>query len=309
METNSDAQASKKLFIAALIAMALINTVTLYFMFSEKKEKTEVIAQKDTITQDYKNISDTLDIKREEIGRLSGKNAELDQQVAEKQALIDSEKTNLADLYAKNQLTGAELNKARRLITTYEVSIAGLQKQLSEYQVKTRELTQRTEELTINLDSTTKSNTVLTGVKDSLAKKVDAGSYLQLAKVDVEAIKRKHDGQEVPVTKAKVSQSLKISFETGVNKVLDPGKVSLYVRIINPHGETLAVKELGSGTIPVSTENAKPVEYTKKADIYYSQNNKKVVMYWDRYVNDPGVYRVEVYQSGKVIGRGAVHLI
>ena len=309
METNSNAQGTKKLFITALIAMALINVVTLYFMFSEKKEKTEVIAQKDTVTQQYKDISDTLDLKRDEIGKLWGQNAEMDKQIAEKQALIDSEKTNLADLYAKNELTGNELSKARRLITTYQVSITGLQKQVAEYEVKTRELTHRTEELTTNLDSTTKSNTVLTEVKDSLSKKVDAGSYLQIAKVYVEAIRKKHDGQEVPVTKAKATEGLKISFETGVNKVIDPGKVCLYVRIINPKGETLAIKEQGSGIIPVTEGNAKPVEFTKKADIYYSQSNKKVVMYWDRYVNNPGVYRVEVYQSGKVVGRGSVHLI
>ena len=309
METNSNSAATKKLFVSVVVAMALINVVTAYFLFSEKKEKTEVISQKNTVEQDYRNISDTLDLKRQEIGMLSGKNAEMDRQIVEKQALIDSEKTNLADLYAKNELTGTELNRARRLITTYEVNISGLQKQLAEYEVKTRDLTQRTEQLTINLDSTTRSNTVLTEVKDSLSKKVDAGSYLQIAKVDVEGMRKKHNGEEVPVTKAKATEELKVSFETGINKVLDPGKISLYVRIINPKGETIAVKEMGSGIIPAADASAKPVEYTKKADIYYSQSNKKVVMYWDRYVSTPGMYRVEVYQSGKVVGRGAVHLI
>ena len=41
METNQNVSRTKKLFITAAIAMALINVVTLYFMFSEKKEKQE----------------------------------------------------------------------------------------------------------------------------------------------------------------------------------------------------------------------------------------------------------------------------
>jgi hypothetical protein len=32
------------------------------------------------------------------------------------------------------------------------------------------------------------------------------------------------------------------------------------------------------------------------------------VMYWARYIETPGTYRVEVYQGGKVVGRGAVRL-
>ena len=61
METNQNGMRTKKLFITAIVAMALINAVTLYFMFSEKKDKEEVTSQKNTIEQDYKNISDTLD--------------------------------------------------------------------------------------------------------------------------------------------------------------------------------------------------------------------------------------------------------
>ena len=309
METNQTGTGTKKIFISALIALALINAVTLYFMFSEKKEKHEVIAQKDTLEQDYKNVSDSLDSKRDEIGKLRGQNADMDKQITEKQAMIDKEKSDLDSLYTSNKLTAGELNRVRRVITTYEVSIANLQKKVAEYEVKTQVLTQKTEQLSTDLNCEKETTSQLTEQNQGLSKKVDEGSFLQIARVDVEGIKKKHDGKEVPVTKVKATESLKISFETGVNKVLDPGKVSLYVRIINPRGETIAINGQGSGVIPATAENAKPIEYTKKEDIYWTQSNKKVVMYWNRYITDPGLYKVEVYQSGKVVGHGAVHLI
>ena len=314
METNETGTVNKKIFIAVIVAMLLINSVTMYFMFSEKQDKNEVTAQKTELQQnytkldqDYKNVSDSLDLQRVEMGQLKGKNKELDKIIAEKQEMIDQEKTELVSAYSKNTLTSAELNKARKLITQYEGSIAELEKKVEDFMAQTHHLTVQNEQLATDLNCEKETTTELSDKNQHLSKKVEAGSFLQLSKVDVEAVRKKNNGEEVPVKKIKAAESLKVSFETGANKVLDPGTVSLYVRIINPRGETISVAEQGSGIIP-ATETAKPVQYTKKADISWNQNNKKVVIYWNRYIKDPGTYKVEVYQSGRVVGRGAVSL-
>ena len=131
---------------------------------------------------------------------------------------------------------------------------------------------------------------------------------LQLSKVDVEAIKMRHNGKEVQVKRVKAAEELKISFETGKNKVLDPGTLSLYVRIINPKGETISVTDQGSGMISLA-DSPNPVQYSKKADIDWDQNNKKVIVYWGQNITDPGTYKVQVYQKGYMVGEGAVKLI
>ncbi|MDB5284845.1 MAG: hypothetical protein JWO06_3920 [Bacteroidota bacterium] len=314
METNQTGPRQKKLFIAVVVAMLLINSVTLYFMFSEKHDKNELAVQKTELQenytkldQDYKNVSDSLDLQRVEIGQLKGKNSELDKIIAEKQEMIDQEKAELASSYSKNTLTSGELNKARKLITQYEGSIAELQKKLEDFTVQTHHLTAQNEQLSTDLNCEKETTADLSDKNEHLSKKVEVGSFLQIPKVDVEAIRKKNNGDEVAVKKIKSAESLKVSFETGANKVLDPGKVSLYVRIINPKGETISVAEQGSGIIP-ATETTKPIQYTKKTDISWNQNNKKVVVYWTRYIKDPGTYKVEVYQSGHVVGRGAVTL-
>jgi hypothetical protein len=55
-------------------------------------------------------------------------------------------------------------------------------------------------------------------------------------------------------------------------------------------------------------EEAQTCQYTKKADIDWTQSNKKVILYWSQNIKDPGTYKVQVYQSGHVIGQGAVTL-
>lgn len=314
METNQPSARHKKIFIAAIIILAIMNIVTGGILIKEHQTRTEVTAQKEQVEQSYSNlekdyheVTGSLDAASLEIGNLKGKNAELDRIITDKQAMIEQEKKDLDEAFHQNKLTGAQLNKARLMITQYESSIAELQKKVEQFAEENRHLVAKTEELTTDLTCEKETSADLADKNQNLTHKITEASYLQIPAVEVAAVKKNLRGNEVTTSRVKAAESLKISFETGANKALDPGKVSLYVRIINPKGETISVAEQGSGVI--TADNAKPVQYTKKADITWNQKSRKVVMYWGRYIQDPGTYKVEVYQSGKVVGRGAVKLV
>ena len=306
METNENGAGRKKLYISAIIALLLINSVTFYFLFTENHEKNDVSTQKVALQENFKNLSDTLDVRNMDLDRYKGKNAELDKSIAEKQDLLTQEKKEISHLLSKNKMTTGELVKAKGLIAQYEASISDMQKKVDELTAANQQLVQSNQRLATDLSTEKQTTSQLSEQNVGLSKKVEAGSLFQLAKVDVEAIKKRNNGKEVDVKRAKAAESLKISFETGNNKVLDPGQVSLYVRIINPKGETIAVADQGSGTM--QCESATPCQYTKKADIDWNSTNKKVIVYWSQNVKDPGTYKVEVYQSGHVIGQGALTL-
>lgn len=306
-QTPEGLKRQRNIFIGGFIIMALLSGVMGYMLMNEKEEKTEVIVQKNALENDYHNVSDSLDAESLRLGLMKGQNEELDKIINEKQAIIEEDKAALAKAYEDNTLTMAELDNARKTIRQREQAITNLQQKVDEYAAKNTELTQNNEKLNTDLSVEKETNTSLTATNEVLGKKVEAGSLFQLTKVNVEGVRRKSNGTEVSVDKAKNAENLKVWFETGINKVVDPGSIPLYVRIINPRGETISVNEQGSGIIPES-ESGKPVKYTKKANVQYNQTNKKVVLYWSRYINDPGTYRVEVYQSGKVIGKGSVQL-
>ena len=308
MESNEKSPASKRIYVATIVLLILLNCGTLYLLYTTSDQKTDVITQKTALEKDFKKLSDTLDVKRDEIGRYIGRNVELDRTIADNQMLIDREKKTIANLLHKNNLSTSELSKAKGMIAMYESSIADMTKQISDLTAQNHQLSNDNHDLAQNLDQERVNSAHLTDVNKGLSQKVEAGSLLQLAKVDVEAIKMRHNGKEVPVKRVKAAEELKISFETGGNKVLDPGVVSLYVRIINPKGETIAVADQGSGTI-ATAESTNPVQYTKKADIDWDQKSKKVVVYWNKNISDPGTYKVQVYQKGYIVGEGAVKLI
>lgn len=308
MESNQKGTVSKKVFYSAIVLLVLLNIGTAYVLYNTDTEKKSVTAQKVSLEKEFKNISDTLDAKRAELTAYMGKNAELDSKIREDQEMIDHEKAQIAEMVRKGNLTSGELAKARQMISKYEASIKDLNDQIAALNTKNEELTNQNTDLTKNLDAERVTTAQLSDQNKGLAKKVELGSLLQISKVDVEAIKKRHSGKEVPVKRVKAAEELKITFETGNNKVLDPGNLDLYVRIINPKGETVAQQDKGSGTI-ATAESDNPVQYSKKADIDWDQKSKKVIMYWEQHLQDPGTYKVQVYQKGYVVGEGELKLI
>src|ERR1039457_6964508 len=180
METNQSGARMKKLFISAMIAMLLINSVILYFLFNEKHEKQVVIEQKTSLEQDYKSVSDTLDAKRDEIDQLRGKNAALDKLISEKEQMIDQEKAALTTQLSKNILTAADLDHARKMIAQDEVTIASLQNEVSQYKEQTKQLTTEKEQLSTDLNCEKETTAQLTDENTGLSKKVEVGSFLQI---------------------------------------------------------------------------------------------------------------------------------
>ena len=220
---------------------------------------------------------------------------------------MDIQKKQIQNLFAKNKMTKAEFAKAQTLIAQYQASVTDMTAKVDQLNRENQELMASNQRLSTDLTTERTTTSKLTEQNTGLSKKVAIGSLLPIARVDVAAVKTRSNGKEVEVRRAKAAQNLRIKFETGENKVLDPGQVDLYVRIINPKGETITIADQGSGTIQ-SADSPEPVAYTKKAEIDYNQTNKTIVVYWGMNIQQPGKYKVEVYQSGHVIGQGEVDL-
>ncbi|HRG90399.1 MAG TPA: hypothetical protein PLW44_15350 [Chitinophagales bacterium] len=308
METNQKKGVSKGVFTGAVVVLLLLNSLTLYFYMNTRSEKADVTTQKTALQKQFNDLTSTFNLKSEELEQFKGKTAELDKAITEKQQELDKSKRALTALFSKNKLTQREFDKARQMIAEYKASIADMTAKVDQLTRQNQELMAANTQLNTDLSLEKSTTSKLTEQNQGLAKKVEVGSLLPIAKLDVAAIKKRNNGKEVPVKRIKAAESLKISFETGANKVLDPGPVSLYVRIINPKGETIAVADQGSGEI-LSATQPEPVKYTKKADFNYDQNNKKVIVYWSQQIKDAGTYTVEVYQNGYVIGSGKVTLV
>jgi len=298
---------NKKIYVAIIALLLLINGVALYLLYSENKAKKDLTEKKIELEANFKTLTDTLDSKKMELEQYKGKNAELDSIITAKQDEIDQQKKSIAGLFAKGKMNANQLAEAKAKIAEFEASIAEFQKKVEELMKQNHELTTQNQQLSTDLSTEKQTTTSLTEQNKGLSKKVELGSLLQLRNITVAGIKKKGNGKEVDVKKVKQLESLRITFETGDNKVLEPGPLSLYVRVINPKGETISVTDQGSGSVQLAN-GGENIQYTKKADFDWTQTNKKIVVYWASNVKDAGIYKVEMYQSGYMVGQGQVEL-
>lgn len=304
-ETNQGS--NKKIYIAIIVLLLLINGVALYLLWNENKEKKDLGEAKVQLEQEFHSLNDTLEAKKLEITSLIEQGNIQDSAVLAQRDELEAKQREIQHLLASGKLTKNDLIKAKQLVTQYEASIAELQKKVEELSKQNQELALQNQQLSTDLDSekiTTANLSQDLAVKN---KKVELGSLLQPRNLVVEAIKKKNNGKEVTVNRVKSAESLRITFETGDNKVLEPGNLSLYIRIINPKGETISIADQGSGSLKMA-DSGETIQYTKKADFDWNQNNKKVVVYWSQNIKEAGTYKVEIYQSGYLIGKGELAL-
>lgn len=295
---------NKKIYIAIIVLLLLINGVGGYLLWSENKAKKDLGVQTEQLEKQYNEATATIEAKKAIIDSLITTGDIKDQEILAKRDSLEALQKSIKAMFAKGRLDKEQIAKLQEQIKAYETTIDELKQQITKLTQENKELAANNQQLTTDLTAEKQTTAELSEKNKGLSAKVELGSLLQLRNISIAGIKKKGNGKEVDQKRAKQVESLRISFETGDNKVLDPGPLSLYVRIINPKGETISVADQGSGTFTDAA--GQTVQFTKKADLEWDQTNKKVVVYWSQNVKDAGKYSVEVYQSGNKIGESSV---
>lgn len=300
-------KSNKGVYIAAIVVLLLLNGVLGYLLYVNNSEKKDLEVAKQELDNQYQGVLTELEARKAELEQYKGKNAELDSIIAARQAEIDKYKGEIEGLLRKGKITASELSKARQLIEKLKAENKELQGKVEELTKANEMLTQENQQLGKSLEEEKKTKEAIAQEKENLSKKVALGSLLKLNNLKVYGVNIKSNGKEDETTKLKKVDKLKISFETGENKIAEKGSLKLYIRVINPKGETIAVRDQGSGTLKLA-DSGDDVQYSRVADVDYQQTNKKVTVDWSSNINLEGTYKVEIYQSGYLIGKGEVKL-
>ena len=307
MEETNTGGGSKKIYLAIIVLLLLINGGAFYKLIIENQKREEqkgVIEKQDT---EMKGLNQQFETAKQDLEGMRGKNAELDSIVNARQAMIEKIQGELAQAQKRGNMSSGEIQKYKEMIAKVQTDNAELQKKIEELTAKNQELTAANLEVTKNLEAEKTTTATLTEDKKVLSKKVELGSLLHIEGLKIEGEKKTKKGKEIAKTSAKKIDLLKISFKTGDNKVLEKGPLALYIRVINPKGETLAVADQGSGTLKLA-DGGGDVQFSKKIDLDWDQTSKNVSLDWTENIKSPGTFKVEVYQTGYLVGQGSVEL-
>jgi hypothetical protein len=110
----------------------------------------------------------------------------------------------------------------------------------------------------------------------------------------------KKNNKEVESSKSKHITKLKFCYTLAENKIADPGKRDVFVQVIDPHGQTVAIQSLGSGT---TTVDAVESQYTTKDEVEYKNDPIDHCTYWGKDTPfEAGMYHIVVSTEGYKLG-------
>ena len=138
MEDNSvnyqqpESNSSKRIYLAIIAVLLLINGIAFYLLLTENKEKKEKIETITKMDNEAKDMNTQLETAKQELDGLKGKNTELDGIVAERQAAIEQIQGQLAAAQQRGKLSAADISKFKQQIAQLQVDNAQLQEKVKE---------------------------------------------------------------------------------------------------------------------------------------------------------------------------------
>src|SRR5690606_3558589 len=216
--------------IAGLLGVLLLGTIIYTVSLYQDKQKTTAV-----LTQEKQLVVEDLNSLKSEYDK----------------AIMESNATN-------EELVTARDNIAKYLdsVKTMKADIATLYRYRNQVSVLKKER----EHLLRQVDSLTRSNTMIAMQRDStyvelekqnvfndslvvqntqLADAVEKGSALNLSKFSVDAVKERNNGKMVSTSKANRTDKFKVCFTVADNIIAQAGDREFFIEVLDPQGNVL----------------------------------------------------------------------
>jgi hypothetical protein len=282
---------------AVIIALLLATNVYLFLQKDKNQQKLletkQLLQQADT---SMATLQDDYNASLARLDDLTGKNAQLDKLLKQKDSELSKTKSRIQEILAKNNATQKEIAEARGLI-------GKLNSRIGNYEQQITQLKKQNVALAVERDSVAVTNT-------DLQQKVNLAKVLHASNIRLKGIKLTNGGRKEKETeKAKRMDLLRIIFDIDENRIAESGSKELNICIINPDGELLSNAALGSGSFKTSDGQSKYYSVSKAVALQTEQPVKDVNVDWQQSAQySKGIYTVEIYHQGYLIGKGSVSL-
>ncbi|MBB6001654.1 hypothetical protein [Arcicella rosea] len=315
-EYNPNRQSEQKLKIAVAVLIILVTALGfLYFrerQFNKRNEDLSDLRAKDLLVASTKldSIENQLNTKIIEIKRLGGDVSELirakQQLQKDKIALQKSVGFSMKkyELKFKKYLTllGEKDNELLKLRKENGI-LAAMNDSLSkEAQALLEDITFAQKALNDSAINYTLRQKELSERNRELSEKVSQAAALHAESINVYAISVKGKESDGGVYKSKKVDKVRITFYLQENPLTTREAKVIFLRIIDPSGQSVADMSTGSGSF---TYKNRDVTYTAKQRIVYDNSHQSVEFVYSRgQAYKDGKHIIELYAEGYKIGEG-----
>ncbi len=319
MEENKNSN-FKTVAIIALLSLLGLNI----YQYMDGSSKSSTIDTQSAQLVESKKLSDDLDVQfKQAMADLDAQkttNTELNQLIETQKADLEKQRSQISNLITVKKDYGsakAQLAKLKDQVNVYLGEITELKKKNEELTASNTQLSKENQDLNTEVVTARSANQDLTAQKKAiedeksrieeerknLKKKVTKASAIAVSDVVVTGFKVRESGKESKKRNAENIDRLKICFKLLKNSVTEAGTETFHFRILNPQGEIIAVEDQGSGVV-VNNDTNDQMRYTCAKEISYQNQEVSDCTVWNK--NNPftpGVYEIEVYNKGYLVGK------
>ncbi|MDX2000915.1 MAG: hypothetical protein SFW35_00655 [Chitinophagales bacterium] len=307
-ENTNNGGGKKTVYIVIIALLVLLNVFFIWKSYSTGQQVVVKEQQYDELRGQYEKLNADLDAQIKRYEEMKGDNAALDSVLSAKIAELEVEKQNAQKALKQSSWSDSQRKKlekqykeASSKLTASYATIDSLQNELGLAKVQIDTLNR-------NLTYKTAEGEKMKGVISAQQQKIDIASLLRPQNVKISGVRYKGSGKELETTSAKKVEKLKFCFDVPENEVAEAGEKTLYVKLMNPKGETISVESLGSGSFDMANGSGTQ-KYTTKATFDYSQKQKNICVFWSQSAAySEGIYKAEFYQNGTLVGKSQFEL-
>ncbi|GAB1416663.1 hypothetical protein MASR2M117_20690 [Paludibacter sp.] len=285
---------SKNIIVVILILLILALVGVVYYLYKDIKQKemdlenvSEIMEQeKDRVENEYENLTYQFDGYTSTI-RNDSLLKELETEKTRVKELLEELRKTRSTNAKRIQELKDELDSVRKIMMH-------LVSQIDSLNTENQQL--RTENQQIKLKYAESSQTVeqLAKEKENLSEVVTRASKLEVVAFNVTTLNDKNRKTGIFSRIA----SLQFDYTIAKNITAEPGKKTMYIRIIRPDGELLIKDNHNTFMF----EN-RQIGYSAKKDYEYGSEALEDVIYWKvEEILYPGNYRIDFFSDGYVVG-------
>ena len=294
--------------IIILVIMLLLGSITInVYQYNKERQRekayTAEIFSSNELKAQLKNQLDTAHLQLE---KYKGLNASLDSAVAKDEKEMDVQAEQIRKMLVTNKINYNKYLDVKYKLEEMTYMKEKYLKEVTELNEKNKQLTAENQDLKHEVTEGKHAINNLTDKVTSQKNKLDLAAMLKADNISVIGVYFKKNGKEVETSKSKNIQKLKFCFTLEENRYADAGKRDVFVQVVDPKGQTVAIESLGSG---VTMVNATQSQYTTKQEIEYKNDPQDYCAYWAKDTPfDPGIYHIVLSTEGYKLGEKDLHI-
>jgi hypothetical protein len=283
----------------AVIGILIIICAALFYKVSQKSgtiEKQEGTIEETQLERDRLEV----DLERVLISydTLNTENATLIAEMAAQRAMVE-------DLLRQVKNKNWSIAKLKKESGTLRDIMQGYVFTIDSINTLNQNLIAERDALTQTLDHVQGENKTLEERQVTMEGMIAAGQILQTTDILTAAIRLRSNGKQSETSRASRTEMVKTCFTLLENRIAEPGKKNLYLRIIGPDGKVLPAK---SGETQ-SDFDGEMQGYSVSRQIDYNKNSMDVCIFYSVQSELPeGDYNVFIYQEGNKIASSILSL-